>query len=326
MFYRNILKKSFQEITWKNKYLWFFGFFALFLGASGEVEIALRTYSGAIGKNMLDGLQPFLSTGVFSLDIFSNLFFAIKNNPLDFMIISFALVVILILAAFFLWLAVVCQVSLVNNSAKIISKKETAIKDGILAGLENFWPVLGLNIFIKGAIFISLVLVGLPTFFAFTSPYLSWIYVLLFVIFVSMAIILGLIFRYSIAYIVIKKENFLNSLKLGWTLFLENWLVSIEMALILLAINLAVYSIALLFGLLFIGFVLFMALLLAQYLALALFWIVLSIGFLIGFVLLLLFQSILTTFYISSWTTLFIELIGKKGSSKIIRIVDNWNK
>lgn len=326
MFYRNILKKSFYEITWRNKYLWFFGFFALFLGGSGEVEIVLRTYSGSIGKNMFASIQQFLSTGLFKLENLSNFLPAIKNSPGDFLILSAAWLIVLALIIFFIWLAVISQISLVNNSAKIISKKETTIKDGVLSGLGNFWQVLGLNIFIKGAIFISLILVGLPTFFSYNFTFLNWLYVFLFIIFISLAVILGLIFRYAIAYIVIKGESFINSLKSGWRLFVENWLVSVEMAIILFFINLLVYFVAILVGLLLIAFVLFLALFLGQYVAVFLFWTILVLG---GLAVLLLFfaiQSGLTTFYISSWTTLFVELVGKKGSSKIIRIVENWNK
>ena len=66
--------------------------------------------------------------------------------------------------------------------------------------------------------------------------------------------------KYAIAYVVIKGSGFVEAVKLGWQLFVKNWLVSLEMAFILFFINFAVGFGLLLLFLISAGPFLFLAL------------------------------------------------------------------
>jgi hypothetical protein len=61
-----------------------------------------------------------------------------------------------------------------------------------------------------------------------------------FIIFVPLAIIISFATKYGIAYTVLEQQPLGHALVNGWKLFWKNWLVSLEIALILFAIGLAV--------------------------------------------------------------------------------------
>ncbi|MFC1678537.1 hypothetical protein ACFLZ9_02230, partial [Patescibacteria group bacterium] len=90
-------------------------------------------------------------------------------------------------------------------------------------------------------------------------------------------------------------------------------------AFILLFINIVVY-VALFIVFLMMAFpILFLAYLSSQIIALTVFWIIIMIGLLLTLVLVIVIGTMLVTFQISAWTSLFIELMGKGGKSKLIR-------
>jgi hypothetical protein len=52
------------------------------------------------------------------------------------------------------------------------------------------------------------------------------------------------------------------------------------------------------------------------------FWVLMVLAFVILLMVIFLIGSVLATFQISSWTGLFIELIGRGGVSKLVRMFD----
>ena len=63
--YRNIFSQS-LKITWRYKYLWFFGLFSALLGNGGEIELLLRRFDGTVEQGLFPGLSNILSTGLFN--------------------------------------------------------------------------------------------------------------------------------------------------------------------------------------------------------------------------------------------------------------------
>jgi hypothetical protein len=326
--YRDILKESFI-LTLKNKYFWFFGLFASLVGISSEYEFFFRGLNGDTGGTIFYQYKRFVSTGVFNPGVFNNIINLFKTDAVAMMVIILLGLIILALTIFILWLSVASQVAIVNNSAKNILGKKASFKDGIVAGTKNFWSVLSLNIIIKMIMSIAFLIIGIPFFFdviSFNVIISNLLYIVLFIIFVPIGVVTSFIVKYAIAYIVIKEEKLLDSLKLGWKLFQKNWLVSIEMAFILFFVSLlAVLTIALATLILSIP-LLFTAFLFNYLFSSFGFWIIFILGILVLIFVFMIGGAIISSFQIISWTKFFIDLSGRGVTSKISRIVERWGK
>lgn len=323
LLYRNILKGAIKN-TWRHKYLWFFGLFAALLGNGGEYEILIRGLTGDSQQSFFPGLKTIAATGVFSIETLSNIGQLFIKEPFTIIMMLLVGLIILILFGFLVWLTIVSQAGLVNNAALIIGNKKNNFQDGINAGIRNFWPVFGLNIIIKIVVFLVFLLISLPLILTATRvgwQVVSLTYGIFFIIFIPLAIALSFIIKYAIAYVVIKRVNFIEAIKSGWQLFIKNWLVSLEMAIILFLINLVIGLIlVLVFLILAVPFT-FLAMLFYKFASLLGFWLVIVFAVFLFFAAIVLVGSVLSTFQISAWTGLFIELVGKGGVSKINRIM-----
>ena len=238
-FYRNILKQSWK-LTWRNKYLWFFGVFAALLGNGGELEILFNNLGGDPGQDFFPFWQRIFSTGVFSSSTYENIDNLLKHDTLNLVIFLIISLIILAVLLFLVWLVIVSQAAIVNSTAAIVKQKNNTLRDGMTAGVLNFWPVLVLNIIIKAVIYLLLVIISLPVIFSAGGLSANLFYVLALIILAPVAIILSFIMKYAIAYVIIYKSKVNEALKRAWLLFKANWLISFEMAVILFFINLLV--------------------------------------------------------------------------------------
>ncbi|MFA6171514.1 MAG: hypothetical protein WCW77_02470 [Patescibacteria group bacterium] len=321
-FYRHILKKAW-EITWKLKFLWFFGIFAALLGNGGEYEIITKTFIDDGQTQLFPNLSTIASTGIFTPQGLKNVLKTAQTDPINFAIVILFLLVFLALSAFLVWLVVVCQASLVGASAKYIQNKKPVFKDSIQSGIGNFWPVFTLNLINRIILTGVFTLLLIPILMSFRMVSLT--YIAAFIILIPAAIFISFLIKYSIGYVVIKGQGTMESIRSGWELFKANWLVSIEMALLLALINLGLGIIAILLILIIAIPFLFLA---AVFLNLAFkagFWLVMILGLLSFIGLIVLTGAIIATFQVSAWTGLFLELINKGGVSKIVRIFSREN-
>lgn len=329
--YRTILKKS-AQIIWKFKHLWFFGFFAAFLGSFLEFEMIFNRTGPDFGHRFLNNINSIKSTGILSKSFLFNFGKLFKSDPISMAILLTIVLIILILLGFLLWLSVVSQGGLVNNSSNIINNKDEAnIQKGVEAGVKNFWKVLGINLVVKFCIYFILLILSLLIFFiSYNSSFISsmlLVNLLLFVVFVPLALVLGFIAKYAVCYAVIKGDSFTVSIRKAFDLFVKNWLVSIEMAFILFFISFIVG-----FGILIGLTLVFIPVLLLFNLAVYFSWVMLSFwifvaGIILLAILMALAGSALSAFRITAWTGFFIRLNSSKGGiSKLARLAAKLKK
>lgn len=321
--YRKILSQSWKT-TWQNKYLWFFGIFAGFL-MSGNYKIILNALNGDMNSGIFPGTRAFMKTGIFGPHIFYNINNIARHDPISLFAAIFILLLIGTLFAFLIWLSVVSQIALVNNSAGYLTNKKNDFSGGVEAGKKNFWPVFGFNVFTKLIVVGAFFIIYLPIILVVNNGGIAanFLYFLCFIIFFSVSVIASFIIKYAIAYTVIKGNNFLESIKSGWKLFKDNWLVSIEMAFTLFFIEflsgvaalLAILILATPFAFLFYLF--YKTFVVGVYL-------VIGLAFFISILIIVSVAATVTTFQISSWTGLFIELVSRGGSSKIVRLAEDF--
>lgn len=325
MLYRNILSQA-LKITWKNKYLWFFGLFAAILGNGGEYEILSRGMGDGSVSGTLTWFEGIKQTGIFSWQAVDNIINLAKTDTVSLIMVFVVGLILIALSAFVVWLSIVSQVALVNGAASQISDgKDGDIKSGLMAGLKKFWPVFSLNLIAKVIIFTIFVVLGLPVIY-FASSYgsilVNLFYVLMFIVFALIVLALSFIIKYAIGYAVIKDNKTWEAFKAGWNLFVKNWIVSLEMAVLLFLISLGASLLYLLAVLIFaIPFALLILIFFKLSIAIAAFIAFSAIAFYI--VSLGLIGATLSTFLISSWTGLFLELVNKGVESKLVRVVNS---
>src|SRR6056297_1703416 len=324
--YRNILKQA-AQIVWRHKFLWFFGFFAAFLGGFGEYELMFNRADSGFAQNFLIKFQRFQELNIFSWEFWGNAVDLFQASPISMLIVIGMLLILLALIIFLIWLAVVSQEGIIFRTGQLIESKKNSsklnIQKGLESGMNHFWPVLALNILSKLLLFLIFFFLSLVFLFLIPQSGQLWIealYVLLFIIFLPIALIAAFILKYSICYVIIGKESLVSSIEKGWKLFLRNWLITLEMALILFFITFAA-TVVLLFASLIIAIpVYFLIDLLVVSGAGAIgFWVVVAMLLLMALCVAVIGGTI-TSFRISSWTTLFDRISSQEGGlSKIVR-------
>jgi hypothetical protein len=323
--YRNILKRAWV-ITWKHKYLWFFGLFVALLGNGGEMEIISRSFDINNSNGFFSGFGDiFTSSRLLSMGTFGNIANLAVHDPFNLLIAILLMLVMALLIIFVIWLTIISQAAIVNNSANIIADKSHNLKDGLFVGMKKFWPVFGLNVLVKIIIMFIFFLISLPILvnYAHSGTFsATLVFIISFLIFIPAAIVLSFIIKYSIGFTVIKNYNIIEALKSGWNLFVNNWLISLEMAFILFFINFFTGLLLIVLLLILATPFLFFALIFIKTALIFNLWLLAIFAFVLFLVLIILIGSALAVFQTSSWTGLFIELIGKGGISKLVRIFD----
>ncbi len=327
--YRQIFKQAWDVVK-NNKLLWSFGLFAALLGNGGEYQALLKLLNNIrIGEGM-HFIRPMAGMGQGN---FRGVVNFLSYNPLEFALILMAAFAILFFIGFFIWMAIVSQIALIEGANKSLARKKIDYNEGIDSGIKKFAPILGLNIIAKLLVLFIVFGLGLPLLFLIASVnslFSIVLYVLIFLILVSFGIIISFIAKYAVAYVVLKKENFIDAIKLAIDLFLNNWVASLEMALMLFLINIIA-------GFAVVSVIILVSLPLAT-IALIYFlsgffvgaWLVIIIMAIINFIIIGFVGALLSAFQWTSWVALFKKLTSKEGVlSKIdrsVRAIPEWVK
>lgn len=248
--YREIIRKAWQ-ITWNNKFLWFFGFFAFTLssGAAGAWNTVVSNVLRVMNQPQLfDDLSYMYSSNFLGL-IAGNL----KNGMSNFNTIPIVVVILfcLILVAV-LWLSLTSQGAVIAGSALAEDKKKLSIEQCFTFGMSSFWRLLGLFIIAQLALYGAWLVIGLPLVSLYVikgvASLATLFSVISFVVFVPLSMVVYFVLLYASVYTVINKTSLKESFLQGWKLFKKYWVPSLEFALILFVINvLVIFLFALLF-------------------------------------------------------------------------------
>ncbi len=318
--YRSLLKQAWA-VSWKHKYLWFLGLFASLTAAGGSWEYQLMSQN--LNQGMIDGsyyrLDGILALADLAKNFLTGLINLFHYDVLTIMNVLSLLLISFVLLASFVWLAITCQAALVSDVKKINENKkkdlQLSLRDSLTAGHYHFWSVLGLNLMIKIIVSFVFFIISLPLLFMVISDAtaLAVMYTIFFVIFVPIAVGLSLMLKYAIAYRVLDNKSFVASLDNGKRLFNKNWLVSLEMAIILFIINFLVS------GLILAALAIFLLPLLLLGLMFKISWLVILM-IILAIVIIILIGSVLTTFQIATWTNLFLQLKDRGAVAKLERV------
>lgn len=320
--YRPILLKSWQILK-KFKTLWFFGFFSAIVGG-GEYEILANTMSNPLNSrgvvwdimnNFSKGWENGIQAGG---NAFSNIGSAIMQNPVATVLAILIFIVTGAIAAFLIYLSIVSQIGLINNLNLAAKNRHASISDGFKAATKIFWPVFWATAIFKIVIgiVIGLFVQALISFANFSTATIV-IYLILFTVFVALVLIISFLWKYQLLYLVLKKQKISKALKSSWKLFAKNWLVSIEMAALMLAIYLVAAFLTMLAWV--VIWDLFLILFIKFILPLWLIGVALLLVLLVALLAAFFITAILTVFQWSAWVLLFNRLDSGDGVAKLVR-------
>jgi len=237
------------------------------------------------------------------------------------------LILLILLFLLFLWLTIISQSAIINKVNQENKGREIDFKNSFAVGRKFFKPVFLINLFSRLIIYVLFLLICGPIFYLYLkSSSVSQVYVisyliLSFIIFVPIGIIVAFIAKYATAYVVIKEIKLWAAIKEGWSLFVKNWLISLEMAVLLFIINFFT----------FVAFIIVCVLLSIPFFILAAIFnsvassvgtsLIGILGYLVFYLLLFLLGAVFAVFQYSSWTLLFIKLNEGTVLSKIVRMI-----
>jgi hypothetical protein len=328
--YRDVLRQAW-DVSWRHKYLWFFGLFAALLGNGGELDFLFRIFNQEKG-GFISMYKAYAATGIFSLQALGNFGQLFIEQPGKLAVLIFVILLVLAISIFLVWLAITSQVALVSGSALVSSSKKPArfsIGGLIDDSKTKFWKVLLLNILARAFMLLIVFLFSdafLRVVFNNNALAFGVSYFVLIVIAILAALVVSYVVKYSIAYIAIKDEKLFPALRKGFSLFADNWLVSIEMAILIFLIYFLA-TVGAIIVLLALGTpLIFLAYLLGKYVSIIFFTLFMGIGGLLLVVFLAFAGALIATYQTSAWTVLFIRLTGRGAESKLVRIVDSFRK
>jgi hypothetical protein len=320
--YREIIKKSWQ-ITWNNKILWFFGFFAMSLFSNSRTFNLIIDNLNNLSRQDLSTYYAFQSfkaalAPAQIITFFSGLKNLLLAKPLFFFTALLVCLIVLVIILFIVWLAITSQISLIRGAAEANDDKKIKLKKSILEAQTSFWLVLGLNV-IKSIILIILFAVFIYPFIAYPSFFsdaTTIAFLIFFLVFIPLSVILNFTIIYASSFVVLKKEKVRTAISSAWILFCKNWLLSLEIGLLLLLIDfLAALALVVFMTLLAIPFGLLLVIFsfVASDLGLKLVSVLIICASILAVIF---FTALISTFQYATWTILFLKLAGKSAKSK----------
>jgi hypothetical protein len=304
MNYGDLIRDAFR-ITLHNRYLWFFGFFA-----------------GGTGTNFFGNVPS--GGGNFDFDDFqrsgSGLTAQVGQGLSETVLIIGIVVIALLIALFFIALAIISQGALADSVAAIDRRERRRFGSAFSSGMGNFWRVLGYYIVFFLIGLGLLVVIGIPvvlliggTFAATQSTGVRVsVAVVVGIVAVLLLIIvfipLSIIGQYALRNVVVRRERVLGSVGSGYSLFRHNIGRSLLLWLIQLGLSIGI-------GIAFILVALIVALVLAlPAIVLAIagsstgVWIAGGIALLIFIPLFLVAAGAIGTYFHAYWTLAYLRL------------------
>lgn len=307
------------KLAWRHKGLWIFGLFAMVLGQMGIVDLFIKL--GFASQSLRISNLWDVGWYVFSPRAWRG--FVELFTVESWVWFIWVIVILVGLCLVFLFIAVVSQGALVHASAKFAKRLSVfpSESDSWHQGVKHFWRLLGLNIVRKLVLLAATAVVVAAIINVLFAPTLTnhFLFLFLFVFAALVGFIVSFLLIYAAGYVVVEDYRFIEAMRMAWGLFVKHWLVSLEVGLIILFMNIILLAV----GLVGVIYVFFLPLLVAKLLAFVFgSMAILKIGIFLGYTLFLLFMalvgSVFTVFTTSVWTYLFMKMHKHGMKSKIM--------
>lgn len=294
MDYLNILKKSWQ-ITWNNKYLWWFGLFITIGSGGANFNFSFNE------KNWNNEAKTFQET--------QEAFVNFISQYSGWIITGLSLLIVLIII--FIILRIIGRVGIIKSVDNMEKGRESNFSDGLKEGRKYFWKIFFTGLLIGIFILATIIVLFLPVAFLF---YLKSFIIgvitafLAIIIFIPLLVLASFIKIYSYLYIILGNLSIRSALENAYKVFRNNLLSSIIMGLIFIpiiismgiAMVLVIMSLAIIF--LVIGLILYLILNKIGIIITAV------LGLISLLLIVLLIRSVYETFHQAVWVLFFREI------------------
>jgi hypothetical protein len=290
--YLGIFKDSWH-LTWKKKYLWWFGLLASFSSGVGNVF----NYSGSDqDKKAVEYLHQNVRLSLLIIFLFAAIFLALFI------------------------LGIIGRGALIKSIDQETKNKSENFKSGFKEGKKYFWRLFLLSTVLFLLLLVSIIVLAVPVVFLFYqgAQFLgALLAVFAVLIFIPLVILVYFARIYGYLYIVLGKLSPFSALEAAYSLFSKNILSSIILALLFipvtLAMGLAILSIVISTGLVFliIGLLTYTAL--GQAGAIT----IISLAVLFFLAAVLFLQSIYETFAQTAWIKFFYIIASPKETEPV---------
>ena len=254
MNYGELIGDAFR-ITLRNRYLWFFGFFAG--GSTGfNVPTNIPTGGGNFNPDDFQSSSMMLSAVQVGQGLGTGI------------LIAGIVLIALILALFFIFMSIVSQGALADSVAAIDRGDRRGFGVAFRSGMGNFWRVLGyfvvfiligIGLLLVIGIPVALVIVGTLAATQAVGARIAVIAVVVILAVLALIVVfvpLSIIGQYALREIVVRRERVLGSVGSGYGIFRRNIGRSLLILLIQFGISIGI-AIAFFLALLIVGLVLF---------------------------------------------------------------------
>ena len=232
--YRDALRTAWN-ITKGHPFLIIFGLLALFVGQLGLLDLVMKIgLVGSEGGSMpLWAILPALG-GIGTISIVG---FTVQT----WVLIAWLTAIMVGFGLFFTFASVVSHGALIHATGQYVNhpRKHVSLGAAWHAGVSHFWRLFGIIALKK----IALGLLGFSISIAilnavsYASVWDAVLFVLLFVLALGVGMWISFIAIYAAGYVVIEQYSLRDALRAAWELCKEHWLVSIEIGLTVLVLN-----------------------------------------------------------------------------------------
>lgn len=310
--YGEILRTAF-DITWKNRFLWWFGLFVSFAGSTLNFNFS----SSGTKNNTADDVTSFyndftkneLSPFHSPMELIHKYKEPILNNW------HWIAIIFVIMLIFFLFLGVLGRGALIKSIGRLGKKEKVNFRTGIRDGEKYFWPVLAVGVVTFSLIIAAIIVMTVPVIFLFANKsFFSGIIltVLAVLILIPLLVLISYARLYGNIYVVLSDLKTGASMENACLLFSENVSASLITGIILLSVGLVLVS-----GLMLL-LVPLIVIVLTVYSVLGKIGLIIAMVLgLIVLVIIILAQSIFQVFSQSVWLLFFLEIAGPAKEEKI---------
>lgn len=321
--YREIVRDAFAT-TWRERKLWIFALFAGVLQTGGVYDVILLSI-----RRMPEQVRTLFSgNGWQAMLAIEKRFSGVDAVQSTFGFLTFIqgmLLAILIILA--IWaLSAVAQGALTYALGTRSRGKGPTFREALTVGARNLWPIVTLNIFTLGLIWLARFIVLLPFAISIQNPSLVSIfaYYLSFLLFLLASVALTAIHFFALNAVILEKSHLWPAIRQAFNALKESWMLVLEIGAILflvgataLAVGVIVFVIA--------AVPLFLFMIATALLQLwTLLWIATALGIALFFAVMISAGAWAIAFQYAAWQQLFQRVASGTASAKVIRWIRWW--
>ncbi len=319
-FFSQTLHMRAWRLVWKNKVLWFFGFFATLAVGEGIIELLISVANTTQSRtNDLQSVAAFFqNTGLAQVTL-ADILLKFSTNVQAALSFFFALGVFLAMLIFLVWLAVLSQGAVIGSVERARKEKLITFENGLISGMHHFWQLFGLVAIKKVAILLIVSIVSLLSASALSANGMSLgLFFVLLMLAIAALFSITLLVMIALVSTVQKQHTALFALRDAFSLFKKHWLAMFEVAVALFILKIVTFFVVVLLP--GIGIVALGTGLVGSYVtSFSGITIISLIVLIVPLALLALFSALFTSFQLVVWTEFYETMQQSRVTSVLLR-------